>query len=230
MLRLTGTGRGCGGTGGSRAIRRRDWDGPPPGSARHAGPRDPLTGMHVPGIPHHQPSLPGPLTAPRRTTEMLQRHRRTRHNVHSSAAPQALRTARSERRTAATCVRPASRTVTNCDWQVNCPRAVGPRPPVPLAGRSRIAPLGHATWSRRPRSAPKIGLSRSAPNSLPKSDTEAIGAMASVTIQTYDLQIPKSGWPDLNRRPLRPEAIPADMPWPGQSRTGASSPSPVQTL
>jgi hypothetical protein len=58
---------------------------------------------------------------------------------------------------AATCVRPASRTVTNCDWQVNCPRAVGPRPPVPLAGRSRIAPLGHATWSRRPRSAPKIG-------------------------------------------------------------------------
>jgi hypothetical protein len=33
-----------------------------------------------------------------------------------------------------------------------------------------------------------------------------------------------SGWPDLNRRPLRPEAIPADMPWSGQSRTGAIGP------
>jgi hypothetical protein len=26
-----------------------------------------------------------------------------------------------------------------------------------------------------------------------------------------------SGWPDLNRRPLRPEAISADMPWPGEA-------------
>jgi hypothetical protein len=29
-----------------------------------------------------------------------------------------------------------------------------------------------------------------------------------------------SGWPDLNRRPLRPEAISADVPWSGLSRTG----------
>ena len=39
-----------------------------------------------------------------------------------------------------------------------------------------------------------------------------------------------SGWPDLNRRPLRPEAISADMPWPGQSRAGGPSSSPAQTL
>jgi ABC-2 type transport system ATP-binding protein len=35
---------------------------------------------------------------------------------------------------------------------------------------------------------------------------------------------------DMNRRPLRPEAISADMPWPGRSRTGGPSSSPAQTL
>ena len=32
-----------------------------------------------------------------------------------------------------------------------------------------------------------------------------------------------SGWPDLNRRPLRPEAISADMPWSKQSQIGGHS-------
>ena len=39
-----------------------------------------------------------------------------------------------------------------------------------------------------------------------------------------------SGWPDLNRRPLRPEAISAEWPWPGHRRTGGPSSSPAQTL
>ena len=51
------------------------------------------------------------------------------------------------------------------------------------------------------------------------------GGLAGDTIQDQTRQALA-----LNRQPLRPEAIFADMAWPGRSRAGGPSSSPAQTL
>jgi hypothetical protein len=92
-------------------------------------------------------------------------------------------------------------------------------PPLPRASRKS----GHYRWSARWVGqdrlpfAPKIG--------------KRPGWAVEIHHKIYLLPAALwSGWPDLNRRPLRPEAISADMSRPGQSRTGGPSCSPAQTL
>jgi hypothetical protein len=89
------------------------------------------------------------------------------------------------------------------------------------AGRTKAWPESQTDWLQQPEPRPQpftqepesrcpastgIAQTRSAPKSLPKSDIDK-GSHAGWTPDgACDLHLLWSGWPDLNRRPLRPEA------------------------